>query len=126
MNDGTFAQSQKPKCNIEEERLLQDMLRYIDKVPSARARDLYQAFGVNQDFCTKLFKKYLHTTPSIYFREKRIARAKQLLITTEKSVSEISLECGMDNSYLSKIFRETIGCNPLDFRRQYYREHFLE
>lgn len=126
MNDGSFEQSQKQKGSVEEEQLLRDMLRYIDEVPSARVKDVYQKFGVKCAFCTRIFQKYLKISPTVYIRNKRIERAKELLIETNMSVSEISAECGMDNSFLSKLFREYVGCNPLDFRRQYYREHFQE
>ena len=107
--------------NHDEEALLQQILDFIDAVPSARIKDVHEKFGLQQDTCAKLFHQYLQTNPTIYIRNKRIERAKRLLVETEKSVTEIGNECGVDSSFLSKIFRESVGCNPLDYRRMYYR-----
>lgn len=47
----------------------------------------------------------------------RIEKAKKLLITTEKNVTEVSLECGFyDVSYFIKTFRILTGSTPKEFR----------
>ena len=60
-------------------------------------------------------------TPTEYIRQYRLEKACQLLTQTNKSVAEISKECGMNYSYLSKRIRETTGLTPLEYRRNYHR-----
>ena len=123
MNDERREQNKSSQPKMEEQQLLEFMLRYIEENPAARVKDVYQRPGVKNAYCTKLFRKYLQTSPTVYIRNKRIERAKTLLTETNMSVSEISEICGLDSSFLSKLFREYVGCNPLDFRRQHYRNN---
>ena len=59
----------------------------------------------------KSFKEYL--------THLRISKSKKLLATTQKSVTEIALECGFSSSsYFSKLFHERMGCTPLQFKKE--------
>lgn len=71
--------------------------------------------------CIALFQKYLNTTPTEYIRQYRIEKGCQLLVQTNKSIAEISQECGMNCSYFSRRIREETGLTPLAYRRTHYR-----
>jgi len=48
----------------------------------------------------------------------RVDRARELLHLTEKSLAEISAECGFaDQSYFTKVFQKHTGQTPREFRR---------
>ncbi len=48
----------------------------------------------------------------------RIDRARELLYLTEKSIVEVSLECGFsDQSYFTKVFKKHTGQTPGDYRK---------
>lgn len=64
---------------------------------------------------------YLQVSSTRYIKEYRREKACQMLTQTRKSVAEISAECGMNNSYFGKKFREETGLTPLGYRRVYYR-----
>jgi AraC-like DNA-binding protein len=66
-------------------------------------------------FC---FRKELGVTPIAYLHRYRVNQAKQLLIDTSKSITEIALEVGFsDSSYFGRIFRRETGVSPQGFRQ---------
>ena len=103
----------------EEQRRVKELLEHIHKNCGrvSAMRDLAD----NEDECKRLFRKYLNTTPMKYLRQYRMKLACQLLTQTKKSITEISTECGLNNSYFCKRIREETGMTPLEYRRAYYR-----
>ena len=56
-----------------------------------------------------------------YLREIKIERAKTLLLTTEKSILEISILLGFhDQSHFTNTFKKFVGVSPLKFRNKNY------
>ena len=54
-----------------------------------------------------------------YVRTRRIIKAKQLLSTTEKSITEIEIECGFTTpGHLSRLFKTETGMSPSEYRHQ--------
>lgn len=61
----------------------------------------------------RLFRKYLHTTPTRYYLNLRIGRARHLLRQTSMSILSVALACGfVSASHFSKCYRETYGRTP--------------
>ena len=53
-----------------------------------------------------------------YILNVRIAKAKQLLSTTDLSIGEIALKCGIEDvGYFSTIFRKNVGVSPTAYRK---------
>ena len=52
-----------------------------------------------------------------YVLKKRIDRARYLIITTDKKISDIASECGFnDMSYFSKIFKRNFNVSPTEYK----------
>ena len=106
----------------------QDKLTYVFDVIHYRFRyisnitELGKNTGVCSNESTRLFRKYLKITPMEYIRQYRVTAACQLLINTNLSVTEVSEQCGMNTSYLSKKVRETTCFTPLEYRRDHLRK----
>lgn len=67
--------------------------------------------------CQRIFRQYLHYSPSEYILKKRIFNAAELLANTDKSITDIALYCGFSSpSYFSKRFREYLGSTPSEYR----------
>jgi AraC-like DNA-binding protein len=63
------------------------------------------------------FKKYFNMTPSEYIKTMRINLACEELLKTDKSISEIAVDCGFyDHSFMSKVFRAVLSLSPTEFR----------
>ncbi len=75
--------------------------------------------GISSDYITKQFKKELEITPLEYLRKYRIAKAIELIKTTDMSISDISTACGFnDLSLFSRVFKQTFGLTPRDFKKE--------
>ena len=61
----------------------------------------------------RLFRKYLNTTPTRYYLNLRLARARHLLRQTSMTILSVALACGfVSASHFSKCYRECYGCTP--------------
>jgi AraC family transcriptional regulator, glycine betaine-responsive activator len=68
----------------------------------------------------RLFRKYLACTPTQYYLEVRLARARQLLAQTSQSILDVALACGfVSASHFSKTFRSHFGVSPRETRRRF-------
>lgn len=55
-----------------------------------------------------------------YVNDTRISYASRWLIETEKSISEISYDCGFNNiANFNRIFKKTKNCTPSEFRSEF-------
>lgn len=68
------------------------------------------------------FTKYLGKSPKQFINQVRLERARQLLLETSLSVSEISEQCGFsDKSYFSKQFKKLFTVVPSQLRKSLYQ-----
>ena len=66
----------------------------------------------------KVFKQYMGKTLVSYINELRIEKSKYLLIHSDLSITEISMESGYNNSsYYIRKFQELQGITPQKFRK---------
>lgn len=78
--------------------------------PSAIAERL----GISTRQLERLFGRYLNSTPKHYFLEMRLHRARNLLVQTDQSITEIAMACGFrSTSHFSKVFRGAFGTSPV-------------
>lgn len=81
-------------------------------------RDLAQQVNMNEQYFCRFFKKSVGKSPVEHLTELRIRHALQLLKDTDKSVMEISLECGFHNlGNFMRAFKKAAGCTPLQYRK---------
>lgn len=84
--------------------------------------DLASLVGVSRRQLERLFKKYIGCVPRRYYLDLRLKKARQLLLQTSASISEIAIACGfVSASHFSKSYRELFGLSPRD-ERQLQRE----
>lgn len=81
--------------------------------------ELARHHHVGYSYFRKMFKKYTGVSPGQYHLQLRIIRAKEMLVSTDKSIKEISLELGFQTiHYFSLIFKKKVGMNPTEFRKR--------
>nr|WP_084312110.1 GlxA family transcriptional regulator [Pseudomonas jinjuensis] len=67
----------------------------------------------------RLFSKYLERTPSQYYLELRLNRARDLLLRSEAQIRDIALSCGFASpAHFSKCYSRFFGCSPRGQRKQ--------
>ncbi len=75
--------------------------------------DLSSYTGVSRRQLQRLFQRYLLCTPSRYYSQIRLARARELLHQTSMSLVEISALTGfVSSSHFSKSYKEHFGHSP--------------
>jgi AraC-like DNA-binding protein len=79
--------------------------------------ELARMVGVNKNKLNQGFRKVFGTSAFEYLRMQRLERARQLLVNSHKSVTEIAFEVGYSQpSGFSKAFKRYFGANPVDLR----------
>ena len=93
-------------------RAMQD--RIDDPISPSEISDMV---GISTRQLERLFGKYLNTSPKKYFMEIRLDRARNLLVQTEASVTDVSLACGFENTgHFSRVYKATYGIAPTQQR----------
>ena len=85
--------------------------------PLARSL-LAKRTGLSTRQLERLFRKYLQRTPTRYYLELRLAKARTLLLQTSLSVLDVALACGfVSASHFSKCYREFYAKTPRQERQ---------
>lgn len=65
------------------------------------------------------FRRHLQTTPARYVRQRRLARAADLLTATDLPLEEVATRCGLgDRRQLTRVFQTGLGLGPGQYRRR--------
>jgi AraC family transcriptional regulator len=74
--------------------------------------------GLGQAQYARLFKRTMNTTFHQYVINRRVEKARKLLVETRMSAAEIAFECGFaDQVHLTRFFKKITGATPIKFRR---------
>lgn len=89
-----------------------------DLASNLTVETLAKEAGTNVNKLQEGFKYVYDLTVNKYIQHKKLEAAKDMLLTSEKNISEIVVAIGLNNrSYFSKIFKEKYGVNPKYFLR---------
>jgi AraC family transcriptional regulator len=92
---------------------------YLDSyhAEELRLHDVARAACVSPYHFHRLFRETFGETPNQYLQRKRLERARDLLKSTDRGVTEISLDVGFESSTsFSTLFRRTFGYSPREYR----------
>ena len=80
--------------------------------------DVADVVGLNPVYFSALFKKETNLNFSSYLINFRMERAKELLTTTNDTISAIAAEVGYpEQKYFSQQFKKVVGVKPVIFRQ---------
>lgn len=82
-----------------------------DPLSSAQiAREL----GISTRQIERLFQRHLGTSPKRFIMETRLTRARNLLVQSDRSVTEVAVACGFrTSSTFAKVYRAQFGVSPV-------------
>ena len=106
--------------NHDSQQKAKDILLYIHEhyADNIQIDDIAQYVGVSRSECFRCLKRYINRSPIVYLTEYRLSYAVKLLTETEKSITEIAMDCGFSNaSYFGKQFKKAYSVTPLQFRK---------
>ena len=83
-----------------------------------RNKDLAAIVRLSEYHFNVAFRRSVGDSPHEYIIRRRMERSQGLMLSTEKSLSEIALECGLaDKAHFSRLFRRIVGDTPAAWRR---------
>lgn len=75
-------------------------------------------YGYNASYLSSLFKKEMNKSFVEYVISYRIAKAKELVLTTDKQIQEIAVVVGYKEYFhFSKVFKQHVGVSPTEYRK---------
>ncbi len=85
--------------------------------PDLQISEIASQMGLGQSQFTRKIKALTNYTPVELIRSLRLQKAKTLLLSSEKTVSEIAYAVGFTSlAYFSKCYKEEFGISPTDSR----------
>lgn len=103
-----------------EDKIKQAKLMIFENMHQTISQEeIAQSIGIGYSLYRKKFKEYTGVSPAQYQIQMRINKAKDLLITTNQSVKELSSELGFESpDYFFRLFKQKTGFTPSDFREK--------
>ena len=100
----------------------QAFIKFVNSLPSQdlaniHINELYILSGYSQRSLATFFKKYLNQTLVQYVNDIKLNRAKNLLLTTDYSTTEICEIVGFNSiSHFNHLFKHKYGISPRDYK----------
>ena len=74
--------------------------------------------GYHPEYLNRVFHHHYHHTLTHEIHLSRIGYARHLLLNSSKSIHEIALECGFqDTNYFTRLFKRYEGMTAMGYRR---------
>ena len=96
--------------------------RYIDTnyAQDITLDSLAEITHINKFYLAHSFTECIGQSPISYLTERRLAACKELLSSSNLSVTQIATSAGFSSqSYFSQIFNKKVGMSPRQYRKQY-------
>lgn len=109
---------------IDDENIIQEAIYYINKNfnKNINLESVASHIHLTPQYFSRYFKSNTGMNFIDYISKVRIKEAKKLLVSTNKSISSISLNIGyIDPSYFSKVFIKYEGVSPHKYRSSHRR-----
>lgn len=119
------AAPEKGVCNTKMLEHMQDILRSVqlEWKESVSLSTLSEAHNLSAEYISRLFRKCLNITFTEYLTALRLGHAREDLLKSDKTITEISYENGFKNvSAFIEYFKKQFGKTPSLYRRQFVSE----
>ncbi len=118
---------------VSTKQLVWQARQYIDGAYAARLEvpQIAEQIGFSQYHFLRLFQRTFEITPHQYLIQRRIERARDLLINSDLSVTEVCFEVGFQSlGSFSSLFQRSTGHAPSHYRRRNFQgislpRHFI-
>ncbi|NIK80327.1 AraC-like DNA-binding protein [Paenibacillus castaneae] len=96
-----------------------EVLAYIESNlhTNIQIEELAKVAFLHPNYFISSFKSRMGCSPIQYVTNRRIAKAKELLAETSLSIASVANHVGMQNHYLSRLFKRYTGITPIQYRR---------
>lgn len=112
----------KPEISSFDDRFIRKIIEIIEENiedTEFKIDSIAESLNMSRPVFYRKIKAIIGLSPVEFVKKIRIKRAIQLLETNSFSISEIAYQCGFNTpQYLSKVFKETMGCTPSEYIQQ--------
>ena len=85
---------------------------------SLRSSELAKLLHLSPGYFSRTFRNTFGCAPLQYVTRRRMECAQGLMLSTNKPLAQIALECGLsDQPHFSRLFRRFVGESPREWRR---------
>jgi AraC family transcriptional regulator len=113
-----LANSKKPQHPLDDRRL-QRVLQFVDEnlQNSIALKDLAAIANLSPFYFARSFRSITGSSPQRYVRQRRLEKAKQLLVDGGTSLADIALTCNFSSqSSFTRAFTRAFGIAPGKYR----------
>ncbi len=118
--------SEQEKTKNNNYKVIEKVLKYIDEnITADLSLDTVSAYaGFSPVYFHNLFKASTGKKLHEYVEEKRIKKAADLLITTDRTLTEIAYTCGFSSqSYFSYAFKRKMKLTPKEYAKGVFKRY---
>ncbi|MBE7083884.1 MAG: AraC family transcriptional regulator [Clostridiales bacterium] len=112
----------KEVTNKSFDKIFSNLDNYIEENLSSpiTLESLAKTYNYSASHFRHIFTKHLKLSPKQFIIQKRMNKAQTLLEKTQKSITEIALECGFyDTAQFSKLFKKRFNVSPSEYKKTY-------
>lgn len=103
-------------------KVLEKSIDYINENLSSKItiKQLADISCISENYYRRIFKKEFGTSPIEYINNKRILKAKEMLISGYFSIAQTAFACGFSEpKYFNAVFKKITGTSPTQFRHSF-------
>ncbi len=123
-------QSSATRMSAQENQLkdfyIQEAVTYIEQnyQRNLTVEEVADACRLNRSYFSKLFKENMGCPPQEFLIRVRLAKAAELMCSSNAPISEIAVRCGYSNQFhFSRAFKKHYGTPPQKWRTQNRKHH---
>jgi AraC-like DNA-binding protein/ligand-binding sensor protein len=116
-----FSQNVFDNLYLGNSKLIGQAVKYVNAnyMTKLSLKSLAISLHINPSYLSMHFKREMGINFTDYLNDVRIKRSKDLLITTNLSLLDISLQTGFEEqSYFTKVFKKLAGITPNQYRKK--------
>lgn len=106
---------------FQHANVLRQTVKYIRSHYAERVSlsDAARAVAMSPNYLSSVFSAAMGMSFTAYVQSVRVAKCKELLVGSRKSIADIASETGFsDQSYFSKVFTKATGMSPTHYRQK--------
>ncbi|MBQ7333228.1 MAG: helix-turn-helix domain-containing protein [Clostridia bacterium] len=119
---GYICRFSAPRSNsVSEKNTGKKVIDYIEEnlAEPISLSELAEFSGMSKNGIVAMFSRLYGITPLRYINNARLYKAEFLLKNTDKSITELALECGFgDSNYFARVFKAYRGKTPREYRKE--------
>lgn len=117
-----YLDKHRKKDEAIEQGVVGEVIKYINNhvEEELNLEVIADKYNVSTRYIRKYFNKYLGMNCTEYISLLRIAKAKEMLWNTNKSITEIAMTSGFNSSqYFSRVFSKYTSMTPVEYREKW-------